>query len=80
LKPIKKKFGDALTWSDLIVLAGQAANEAAGMPKTTFCREWLPASGHACFPSAAQATQLSAALRKLSIFPAPRKLSIAARC
>jgi catalase (peroxidase I) len=39
LAPIKRQFGNPLTWADLIVLAGQTANEAVGMPKTTFCRE-----------------------------------------
>jgi len=37
LSPVKKAFGDGLSWSDLIVLAGNTAIEAAGGPAVPFC-------------------------------------------
>merc|ERR1719192_3019069 len=37
LDPVKTEFGDALSWADLIVLAGNVALEEAGAPKLPFC-------------------------------------------
>lgn len=37
LEPIKLEFGNALSWADLIVLAGQTAIEVAGGPALPFC-------------------------------------------
>lgn len=37
LQPIKQRFGDALSWADLIILAGSTAIEEAGGRKMTFC-------------------------------------------
>jgi len=37
LEPVKKQFGEGLTWADLIVLAGTVALEEAGAPEMTFC-------------------------------------------
>merc|ERR1711881_472667 len=37
LEPVKAKFGDGLSWADLIVLAGNTALEEAGAPKMPFC-------------------------------------------
>ena len=37
LAPVKATFGDALSWADLIVLAGTVALEQAGAPVMNFC-------------------------------------------
>jgi catalase (peroxidase I) len=37
LKPVKDKYGDSLSYSDLIVLAANVAIENAGGRKMTFC-------------------------------------------
>jgi catalase (peroxidase I) len=37
LQPIKDNFGDSLSWADLIVYAGQVANEQAGGISMTMC-------------------------------------------
>jgi len=37
LDPIKAEFGEGLSWSDLIVLAGTVALEEAGAPSMSFC-------------------------------------------
>jgi catalase (peroxidase I) len=37
LQPVKTKFGNALSWADLIVAAGQVALEEAGSKPLSFC-------------------------------------------
>merc|ERR1712151_390900 len=37
LYPLKEKYGDALSWGDLIILAGTTAYRQAGMPVTRMC-------------------------------------------
>lgn len=37
LLPVKEQFGDPLSWSDLIALAGTVALEDAGAPPMEFC-------------------------------------------
>mmetsp|Transcript_24497 Transcript_24497/g.64636 ORF Transcript_24497/g.64636 Transcript_24497/m.64636 type:complete len:704 (-) Transcript_24497:138-2249(-) len=37
LEPVKERFGDGLSWADLIVLAGTVAAEEAGAPPMRFC-------------------------------------------
>lgn len=37
LEPIKKKYGEKLSYADLIVLAGNVAAERSGSPKMKFC-------------------------------------------
>merc|ERR1719319_500846 len=45
LDPVKKQFGDTLSWSDLIVLSGTVALEQAGVPKMEFCPGRTDATG-----------------------------------
>lgn len=37
LEPLKKEFGEGLSWADLIVLAGNVAMERLGAPALPFC-------------------------------------------
>ena len=48
LQPVKDRFGEALTWADLIVIAGNTALEAAGSGPLEFCAgraDALPGDG-----------------------------------
>jgi catalase-peroxidase len=48
LEPIQVKHRDALSWADLIVLAGQVAVEEAGGKSVKFCGGRVDAKDGGC--------------------------------